>query len=138
MGNSNMPAQQSHERRRFRRFRFASVIRVRQGDAIQECEMLDMSFRGFLGRCPAEWRPAEGDKLRVEWRLAELIKLELDAAVVHVQGDRIGCIWEAHDPESFAHLKRLVEINLLDPTLVARELEALRGETAHQHSDAVH
>lgn len=133
-----MAAEQAHERRRFQRFRFASVIRVRQGDAVQECEMLDMSFRGFLGRCPADWRPAEGDRLRVEWRLAELIKLELDAVVMHVNGEHIGCSWEARDPESFAHLKRLVEINLLDPKLVARELEALKGEMTHQHGDSVH
>jgi len=100
--------------------------------------MLDMSFRGFLARCPASWRPAEGDRLRVEWRLAELIKLELEANVVHVNGDHIGCTWEARDPESFAHLQRLVEINLLDSKLLARELEALKGETRFQHGDAVH
>ncbi len=138
MGYESMPVQQGHERRRFRRFRFASVIHVRQGDAVQECEMLDMSFRGFLARCPAGWRPVEGDRLRVEWRLAELIKLELEAIVVHVNGDHIGCSWEAHDPESFAHLQRLVEINLLDSKLLARELEALKGETRYQHGDAVH
>ncbi|MGH8280648.1 MAG: PilZ domain-containing protein [Gammaproteobacteria bacterium] len=133
-----MSVQAGHERRRFRRFRFSSVIRVRQGDTVQECEMLDMSLRGFLGRCPANWRPAEGDRLRVEWRLAELIKLELDAVVMHVNGEHIGCSWEARDPESFAHLKRLVEINLLDSKLVARELEALKSETTRQHGDSVH
>ncbi|MDE2109215.1 MAG: PilZ domain-containing protein, partial [Gammaproteobacteria bacterium] len=43
-----MSVQPAHERRRFQRFRFSSVVRVRQGDTVQECEMLDMSFRGFL------------------------------------------------------------------------------------------
>ncbi|MGB9430358.1 MAG: PilZ domain-containing protein [Gammaproteobacteria bacterium] len=133
-----MSVQTGHERRRFHRFRFSSVIRVRQGDTVQECEMLDMSFRGFLARCPSGWQPVEGDRLRVEWRLAELIKLELDAVVMHVHDGHMGCSWEARDPESFTHLKRLVEINLLDPKLVARELEALKGETAHQHGDSVH
>ncbi|MDE2196639.1 MAG: PilZ domain-containing protein [Gammaproteobacteria bacterium] len=133
-----MTAKSAEERRRFRRFRFSSVIRVREGDAVQECELLDVSLRGFLARCPADWRAAEGDRLRVEWRLAELIKLELDARVVHVSGDHIGCSWEARDPESFAHLKRLVEINLMDPKLVVRELESLRGESVKQFKDALH
>ena len=133
-----MSVQPAHERRRFQRFRFSSVIRVRQGDTVQECEMLDMSFRGFLARCPAGWEPAEGDRIRVEWRLAELIKLELDAVVMHVHDGHMGCSWEARDAESFAHLKRLVEINLLDSKMVARELEALKSETAHKHHDAVH
>ena len=133
-----MTAKSAEERRRFRRFRFSSVIRVREGDAVQECELLDVSLRGFLARCPADWRAVEGDRLRVEWRLAELIKLELDARVVHVSGDHIGCSWEARDPESFAHLKRLVEINLMDPKLVVRELESLRGESVKQFKDALH
>lgn len=133
-----MSVKPGHERRRFQRFRFSSVIRVRLGDTVQECEMLDMSFRGFLARCPSDWQPADGDRLRVEWRLADLIKLELDALVVHVHGGQIGCTWEARDAESFAHLKRLVEINLLDSKLVARELEALKVETGIRHHDAVH
>lgn len=120
------------ERRRFRRFRFASVLRLYQGDAVRECALLDMSLRGFLARCPPEWRPLPGERLRVEWRLADLIKLELDARVAHVNGDRMGCSWEARDEESFAHLKRLVEINLMDPQLVARELEMLREEPVKQ------
>lgn len=129
-----MAARPAHERRRFQRFRFSSVICVRQGDATAECEMLDMSLRGFLARCPAEWRPEEGDKLKIEWRLADLIKLELDAVVMHVHDGKIGCSWEARDAESFAHLKRLVEVNLLDPKLVERELDALKVETRHQQS----
>lgn len=126
------------ERRRYRRFRFASVLRVQQGDGFRDCVLLDVSFRGFLASCPAGWAPAPGDRLRVEWHLAALIKLELDAEVMHVSGDRIGCTWEARDAQSFAHLKRLVEMNLQDPRLVARELTQLKSETVRRFTDAVH
>lgn len=133
-----MAAQANHERRRFQRFRFSSVIRVQQGDTTRECEMLDMSLRGFLARCPGGWQPAEGDRLKIEWRLADLIKLELDSTVMHVHDDRMGCCWEARDAESFAHLKRLVEVNLFDPRLVGRELDALKAEMHSQPHGAVH
>jgi hypothetical protein len=126
------------ERRRFKRFRFASVIRVQHGDSTRDCTLLDVSFRGFLGRCPAGWRPSAGDRLRVEWRLAELIKLELDAVVMHTEEDRIGCTWEARDAQSFAHLKRLVEINLVNPKLVARELASLKEDAVRQFNDVLH
>lgn len=129
VSNSN-PA----ERRRFKRFRFASVIRLRREDEAWECALLDVSFRGFLARCPAGWRVFAGDRLRVEWRLAELITLEMDAEVAHVDGEQIGCSWQARDAESFAHLKRLVEMNLVNPKLVARELEALKAEPVRQFS----
>ena len=126
------------ERRRFKRFRFASVIRVKHGDSVRDCALLDVSFRGFLARCPATWLPSEGDRLRVEWRLAELITLELDAVVMHLDEDRIGCTWEARDAQSFAHLKRLVEMNLVNPKLVARELASLKEEPIKQFPDALH
>src|SRR5579872_6135861 len=126
------------ERRRFKRFRFASVIRVQHRDTTRDCSLLDVSFRGFLARCPAGWMPSAGDRLRVEWRLAELIKLELDAVVMHTEEDRIGCTWEARDAQSFAHLKRLVEINLVNPKLVARELANLKEEAVRQFNDVLH
>lgn len=116
------------ERRRYTRFRFASVIRARDGDADRECTLVDLSLRGFLARCPAGWQPIPGERLRVEWRLAELITLDLDAVVMHTDADRIGCTWQARDEQSFEHLKRLVEMNLKDPKLVARELKALQAE----------
>jgi hypothetical protein len=120
------------ERRRFKRFRFTSVVRLRREDESWDCSLLDVSFRGFLARCPANWRIFAGDRLRVEWRLAELITLEMDAEVAHVAGDQIGCSWQARDAESFAHLKRLVEMNLVNPKLVARELDALKAEPVKQ------
>ena len=131
-------ATSSAERRRFRRFRFNSVVRVLHGDLAWDCALLDISFRGFLARCPDGWQPSPGDRLRVEWRLAELIKLELDAVVMHAADGRMGCIWEARDAQSFAHLKRLVEMNLGDPKLMARELKALKAEPIRQFPDALH
>jgi hypothetical protein len=126
------------ERRRFKRFRFSSVIRVRHRDLEWDCALLDVSFRGFLARCPDGWLPVSGDRLQVEWRLAELITLELDATVMHAGGGHMGCSWEAHDPESFAHLKRLVELNLVNPKMVARELAALKAEPIPQFTDSLH
>jgi hypothetical protein len=126
------------ERRRFTRFRFASVIRTQHGDGLRECTLVDLSLRGFLARCPEGWFPAEGDRLRVEWRLAELITLDLDAVVMHVDAGRIGCTWEARDAQSFAHLRRLVEMNLRDPKLVARELESLKSEPVRQFAEVFH
>lgn len=126
------------ERRRYTRFRFASVIRTQHGDGLRECTLLDLSLRGFLARCPDDWLPAEGDRLRVEWRLAELITLDLDAEVMHAYQGHIGCSWEARDAQSFAHLKRLVEMNLRNPKLVARELESLKGEPIRQFTEVMH
>ena len=128
----------SAERRRYTRFRFASVIRTQHGDGFRECSLIDLSLRGFLASCPPDWLPLEGDRLRVEWRLAELITLDLDAVVMHAYAGRIGCTWEARDAQSFAHLKRLVEMNLRDPKLVARELMSLKGEPIRQFHEVLH
>jgi len=126
------------ERRRFKRFRYDSLVRIRDGDGFRDCTLIDVSFRGFLACCPADWVPATGSRLRVEWHLATFIKLELDALVMHSSLDRIGCTWEARDAQSFAHLKRLVEINLANPKLVARELEYLKAEPVKHFPDSLH
>jgi hypothetical protein len=123
------------ERRRFKRFRFRSVVRVSHGGQERDCALVDVSLRGFLAHCPDGWLPVSGDRLQVEWRLAELITLELDATVMHIRDRQMGCSWEARDAESFAHLKRLVEMNLVNPKLVKRELAALKAEPITQFPD---
>src|SRR5262249_52667997 len=126
------------ERRRFQRFRFASVIRIQQGDGVRDCALIDVSFRGFLARCPAGWTPAPGERLRVEWHFAALIKLDLDAAVMHADRDPIGCTLQPRHAQACGPLEPLVEMTLAAPKLVTRELALLRSEPVRQFADAVH
>ena len=125
-----MPITDGSERRRFRRFRFPSIIRIRDGERAHDCRIIDLSSRGFRARCPRDWQPHSGTHFAVEWHLADIIKLEMQADVMRVKNGVIGCQWQAHDAESAAHLQRLIEISGLRKQARERELQALKTQKA--------
>ncbi len=121
-----MPTRHEPERRLSRRFRFTSIMRIRDGDRLHDCKILDLSLRGFRARCPSGWRPHSGVHFTVEWRVADSIKLDMQADVIRVKNGVIGCKWQAYDAESSAHLQRLIAIRQLRKD--AREREALKTQ----------
>ncbi|MGH8378340.1 MAG: PilZ domain-containing protein [Gammaproteobacteria bacterium] len=123
-----MPTQQEQDRRQYRRFRFASVLRIRDGERTHDCRVIDLSLRGFRARCPSGWLPDGGARFAVEWRVADVIKLDLQAEVIRVKNGVIGCQWEAQDAESAAHLQRMIEISRLRKPARERTLEALKAQ----------
>jgi PilZ domain len=116
------------ERRRSRRFRFPSIIRIREGEKLHDCRIIDLSLRGFRARCPSGWRPDSGARLAVEWHLADIIKLDMQANVMRVKNGVIGCQWQPQDAESSAYLQRLIDISHLRKQARDRELENFKVE----------
>ncbi|MGA9852028.1 MAG: PilZ domain-containing protein [Gammaproteobacteria bacterium] len=121
-----MPTQQEQDRRQHRRFRFTSIIRIRDGERLHDCRIIDLSLRGFRARCPSGWLPESGAHFAVEWRVADIIKLDLQADVIRAKNGVIGCEWQAHDPESATQLQHLIEISRLRKPARERKLDALK------------
>ncbi|MDE2234771.1 MAG: PilZ domain-containing protein [Gammaproteobacteria bacterium] len=121
-----METQNGSERRQYRRFRFASIIRVHDGQRAHDLRIIDLSLRGFRARCPSGWRPENGAHFEVEWHVADAVKLDLQADVIRVKNGVIGCQWQAHDQQSSSHLQRLIEISCLRKGARERELEAMK------------
>ncbi len=122
-----MPKQHDPERREYRRFRFPSIIRVHDSGQSHDCRIIDLSLHGFRARCPSGWRPQCGSHFFLEWHVADVIKLELQADVTRFKNGVIGCRWQAEDEQSSAHLQRLVEISRLRKHARERELEAMKA-----------
>ncbi|HVA56116.1 MAG TPA: PilZ domain-containing protein [Gammaproteobacteria bacterium] len=127
-----MPTRNDPDRRLSRRFRFPSIIRIREGEQLHDCRIIDLSLRGFRARCPSGWRPHSGAHFTVEWHVADIITLDMQADVMRVKNGVIGCQWRAYDAESSAYLQRLVEISRLRKHTRERELEALKAEKAQK------
>lgn len=123
-----MSTSNDHERRQFRRYRFASIIRVHEGERPHDCRIIDLSLHGFRARCPSGWRPQSGTRFRVEWHVADTIKLDLQADVIRVKNGVIGCHWQAQDAKSSAYLQRVIEISRLRKKARERELESLKSD----------
>ncbi|MGA9855862.1 MAG: PilZ domain-containing protein [Gammaproteobacteria bacterium] len=116
------------DRRLSQRFRFPSIIRIREGEHLHDCRIIDLSLRGFRARCPRGWRPQSGTHFTVEWRVADIITIDMQADVMRVKNGVIGCQWQAYDAESAAYLQRLVEISGLRKQARERELEELKAQ----------
>ncbi len=135
-GPGNAPAQTGDaltadkpNRRRFHRIFFDAPCRLHQGETSWPTEVADISLKGILLREPPQWDGDPSQPFEVVIQLSEQ-----DAAIVmaltlkHHDAGSLGFVCQYIDLESASHLKRLVELNLGDPTMLSRELGALGGD----------
>jgi len=116
------------ERRNFSRIPFHAQahIHAEKGELHLNCGVLDVSLNGILISKPDGWRGHLTDKYQIDLLLenAQLV-IKMSAAVAHIDDGAIGFTCKNIDLESISHLKRLVELNLGDETLLHRELASL-------------
>lgn len=123
---SNSTESKPHgERRRFHRFDFEARAKLYSGHRQWETELIDISLKGVLLRRPGGFTGEPGELFRVEIHLEGSVVISMSVTAAHSTGDRIGFACERIDMDSFSHLKRLIELNLGDPSLLTRELSAL-------------
>ncbi len=113
------------ERRRFSRFNIEARVHLYSGSQAWESELIDISLKGALLKRPDDWSGKPGDFYRIEVKLEGSAIISMSVTVAHVADHSIGFICQKIDMDSFVHLKRLVELNLGDASLLSRELSAL-------------
>ena len=113
------------DRRRFHRFNFEGTVRLYSGTAMWETKLVDVSLKGVLIERPLEWNGKTGGNYRMDLRINNSVIISMGVTAAHVMPHRIGFRWEKIDLDSFAQLKRLIELNLGDPEMLNRELSAL-------------
>ncbi len=119
----------SEERRHFQRILFDAPARLSCGTRSCGVQVVDISLHGALVRLPEQ----EGVELAPGTELVLDIALDADnhirmaGHVSHVERDdgHAGIVCDRIDLDSIARLRRLVELNLGDATLLEREIEAL-------------
>lgn len=117
------------ERRRFQRIAFDAATELQQGERRWSAQLHDLSLKGLLVHCPQDWQQADGAlPFLARVRLAEDAVLEMEVELTRTQGDLLGFVCRHIDIESISHLRRLVELNLGDESLLERELAALGEE----------
>ncbi|MCW8906054.1 MAG: PilZ domain-containing protein [Sedimenticola sp.] len=118
------PAEET-DRRHFHRILFDAPVSVSGGEQEISTRLIDISLNGVLLEMnpPSPWKP--GDRLELNIRLGDEAFIDMQAVVVHSERGQLGLTCEHIDMESIAHLRRLVELNLGDESLLERELSAL-------------
>lgn len=114
------------EQRRFHRILFDAPVRIREGDNEYITTLVDISLNGALLLCPENWFLKRGDSVLLIVLLDDSkARIHMQTEVAHQGEDTIGLRCTGIDMESIGHLRRLVELNLGDETLLERDLIAL-------------
>ncbi len=91
-----------------------------------ECRLVDISLKGALVERDQPWQAAIGMLCSLSVRLAnEGADILMKGEVAHVENGRLGVRCTEIDLDSMTNLRRLVELNLGDETILQRELQAM-------------
>ncbi|MFC5697896.1 PilZ domain-containing protein [Pseudomonas sp. GCM10022186] len=115
----------ANERRRFHRINFDAATEVAQGDQCWAVELHDVSLKGLLVIRPAGWAGDPARPFNACIRLSDEIQVRMEVDLARAEGNQLGFICRHIDLDSISHLRRLVELNLGDETLLERDLTAL-------------
>lgn len=118
------------ERRRFQRIELERAATLSVDGRTIDCELIDISLKGALVRFNEDWQPEIGKRVDILVLLAPEASscIRVTGEIAHM-GDRfIGAHIYSMDIESGENLRRLVEINLGDASMLGRELSAMIGD----------
>ncbi|MEE8320674.1 MAG: PilZ domain-containing protein [Gammaproteobacteria bacterium] len=114
------------EKRQFSRIAFDAPVHIISEGAQCNSTLLDISFKGALIRRPEHWQYKVGSSHNLIIKLNEDdCHIDMDVTIAHIEEDHIGFHCEHIDIDSISRLRRLVELNLGDQSLLERELSAL-------------
>ncbi|HSC82106.1 MAG TPA: PilZ domain-containing protein [Pseudomonas sp.] len=120
----------STERRRFQRIAFDAATELAQGDRSWAVNLQDVSLKGLLVERPRDWNGDPDQPFNATLKLDGDIRIQLEVVLTRTPKDLLGFVCRHIDLDSISHLRRLVELNLGDESLLERELAALGEEHA--------
>ena len=120
----------NQERRHFTRIPMDSLLRVQCHGQQWETRLLDLSLKGALFQRPDAFAGTPGEQCTIEMLLEPLeIVIAMEGRIAHSEKDHVGFHCDHIDLDSISHLKRLIELNLGNESLLERELtELVSGE----------
>lgn len=116
------------DRRNFWRAVFHAPVRVATHDGNATATLLDISLKGALLETGGSWRGTSGEECQLLLELGRGSTITMWATVMHVDGPYVGLRCEIIDLDSITHLRRLVELNSGDPSILEREFGCLVRE----------
>lgn len=110
--------------RRFHRFPVDGSVKLYSGSAMWTTKLIDMSLRGVLVERPSDWTGAPGSRYRLDLRLDGGVMIGMGVELARIIDGNLGFTCIKIDLNSFAQLKRLIELNLGNTESLGKELSA--------------
>ncbi len=118
------------KQRRFTRIPFHVPSSLEVNGARLPCSLVNVSLKGALVELSSGLAPIQGSTCAVTIDLdpAGGARIRMEGEVVHQRGNQIGVRCDELDLESVQHLRRILEVNVGDESVVLRELGELVAE----------
>jgi len=118
----------NEDKRHFHRILYAADATLTGSELNTPCRVIDLSLKGCLLRFDSTWTENSEDVLyTLRLKLSDSIEISMQLSVSHVIDSEVGFKCEHIDIDSISQLRRLLELNLGDSTLLERDLLALSG-----------
>ncbi|KTF15996.1 PilZ domain-containing protein [Pseudoalteromonas sp. H105] len=113
-------------RRQYTRVLFSTPATLLINKQIHSCELLDVSLNGVLVTHPNKLNADKHQSAQLSFTLPDSsINITMAVEISHIEQLHIGLHCTHIDIDSISHLKRLVELNLGDDSLLHREVAML-------------
>lgn len=114
------------ERRHFIRIQFQTNAHLHLSEGEFAVEVVDISLKGALIRPHSELFATVGSNGVLDISLGEADAfIRMEVTIAHREGSYFGLACREIDLDSITHLRRLVELNVGDESILHRELIAL-------------
>jgi hypothetical protein len=129
-------SEKTTERRHFSRIEFDGHCSLNFNRQHYSAHLVDVCLSGALVSIEQEIEISQGQNASVSIELLGASKhIDILATLVRREGDLLHFKLENIDLESSAHLRRLIELNLGDASLVERELHQLAQGALQKKND---
>ncbi|MCK6264883.1 PilZ domain-containing protein [Vibrio sp. ZSDE26] len=121
------------EKRRFSRVIYQAPATIVQGQISVDSSIQDLSLHGLLLSAEASCEDLNLNQLAdVQFSLIDSdIVIEMSVNLIHMDNNVIRASIDHIDIESISHLKRLIELNVGDDSLLHRDIEHLSDLGEH-------
>ncbi|MFN9728086.1 PilZ domain-containing protein [Acidovorax sp.] len=120
-----------HERRHFVRVSFDAPALLTTARGAFSVHVVDVSLKGALLTAPSVAELSIGMPCQLTIPLAETgTHIAMSAEVAHLQDGATGLQCRSIDLDSVTHLRRLIELQLGNPSLIERDLAELTQASA--------
>ncbi len=116
------------EKRQFTRIPLTKEVTLYSGVSCWQSHIYDISLKGVLLACPEQTTVKAGDIFRLQIPIENSPSIIMNIRVVHLRNDLFGAEWTQIDMESFAILKRTIEMNLSKKDALRQDIQSLSAE----------
>ncbi|MCX7546022.1 PilZ domain-containing protein [Marinicella gelatinilytica] len=116
------------EKRQFTRIALSKEVTLYSGVSCWQSHIHDISLKGVLLACPDDYVVKMGDIFRLQIPLENSPSIIMNIRAVHVRDDSFGAEWTQIDMDSFAILKRTIEMNLSKKDALRSDIKSLSAK----------